>query len=164
MGNPGYFTSLNLSSTPEFPQNKYPEIWADNLRLRNAIAQLQAGVSTTDALISVTLPTSVAIPAGRFVTIKDLAGVPSVGLCSTPFNPCRGFSPNAIGIGETGTIILHGVITGLTGLSSDGTYYISATPGILTLSAPSIDEQAVGHALSTTTFYLNPELRRIRGV
>lgn len=60
-----------------------------------------------------------------------------------------GVAPAAISSAASGSIRLAGRITGLSGLTAGSAYYISSTPGVLTLTPPTFARQ-VGIAESTT--------------
>ena len=64
-----------------------------------------------------------------------------------------GMVPEAVALAATGTIRLGGRITGLTGLTAGTRYYVSATAGALTSSAPT-NVWLVGKADSTTSLVL----------
>lgn len=66
-----------------------------------------------------------------------------------------GFAYEAITSGSEGTIQLAGQVTGLTGLTAGTTYYISATAGEVTSTAPT-NSRAVGVADSTTSLIMAP--------
>lgn len=68
-----------------------------------------------------------------------------------------GVVPVAIASAASGAIRLQGSITGLAGLVSGTVYYVSATAGGLTSSAPA-NARFVGVADSTTTIVLAPSL------
>lgn len=66
-----------------------------------------------------------------------------------------GMAPNAITSGATGTIRLQGQMTVSGPLTTGGSYYVSATAGALTATAPAFS-RFVGQADSTTTIVIVP--------
>jgi hypothetical protein len=66
-----------------------------------------------------------------------------------------GVAVAAISSAATGSIRVAGQITGLAGLSAGSAYFISATAGAITASAPT-NKRGVGSADSTTTVILGP--------
>jgi hypothetical protein len=66
-----------------------------------------------------------------------------------------GMVPNAITSGATGTIRLQGLMTVAGPLTAGTSYYISATAGALTATAPTFS-RFVGQAQSTTTIVIVP--------
>ena len=66
-----------------------------------------------------------------------------------------GMVPSAIASGSTGTIRLQGLMTVAGPLTTGGSYYVSATAGGLTATAPT-NARFVGQAQSTTTIVIVP--------
>lgn len=64
-----------------------------------------------------------------------------------------GIAPNAVTSGSSGTIRMGGTVTGLSGLNVGSDYYISATAGALTATAPA-NTRLVGRADTTTSLVL----------
>lgn len=73
-----------------------------------------------------------------------------------------GIAPAAIASAASGNIRLVGRVTGLAGLAAGTTYYVSATPGVLTSSAPA-NTRLVGAADTTTSLVLPPDPTRTFG-
>lgn len=69
-------------------------------------------------------------------------------------HPELGFATAAIASGGTGTIRIGGVMTGLTGLTAGSIYFVSATAGGVTATAPT-NARSVGVAISTTTLRMD---------
>lgn len=69
-------------------------------------------------------------------------------------HPNIGFVPSAIASGATGTIRIGGVADNLSALSAGSTYYLSATAGAITATAP-LNARSVGVARSATAIDLN---------
>jgi len=66
-----------------------------------------------------------------------------------------GFVVTGVAVGVTVNIRVGGQVTGLSGLSAGSVYYVSATAGSITTSAPTLS-RAVGTADSTTTLAIIP--------
>ena len=69
-------------------------------------------------------------------------------------HPELGFATAAITSGGTGTIRKAGVMTGMSGLTAGSTYYVSATAGALTATAPT-NARSVGVAISASTLCID---------
>lgn len=108
-----------------------------------------------------------AISAGQGVYLSDGSGGKTAGLwylwdADFPYAntiPEIGMATAAIASLSTGTIRLGGQVTGLTGLTVGTTYYVSATAGALTATAPT-NARFVGVADSTTSLVLSPNPSR----
>lgn len=66
-----------------------------------------------------------------------------------------GFVPADIANGASGTIRLAGIMTGLSSLTVGSTYYLAATAGAITLTAPTNNVRPVGVATTTSSLVLN---------
>ncbi|HYE84731.1 MAG TPA: hypothetical protein VEA16_00145 [Vicinamibacterales bacterium] len=103
-----------------------------------------------------------AISAGDLVYLSDGSGSLTAGrwykadadLPYASIHAVLGFAPAAISSGASGTIRLAGTMTGLSGLAAGSDYYVSATAGGLTATAPT-NARLVGRALSTTALAIN---------
>lgn len=184
MANQSFFsTNLGLALTPEFDQKKYPEIYADLVRVRNAIRILQAGLdnytgalapkeenwASTPASSSLIvqntsklyLPASETINPGYMVNIWDDAGTAKVRLArADDINKmCRGFASitSIKNAGDYVEVTLFGGDFYITGLVAGTLYYLSDTPGSLSTSAGTITQE-IGWAVSTTCLFFNPTL------
>lgn len=74
-----------------------------------------------------------------------------------------GIAPSAIASGASGSIRLIGRVTGLSGLTAGGDYYVSGTAGGVTATAPT-NALRLGRAESTTVLILRPaDVRAPRG-
>lgn len=104
-----------------------------------------------------------AIAAGQVAYLSDGSGGKTAGLwylADADFTyastlPEIGMAVAAIASLATGTIRLGGQVTGLTGLTTGTTYYISATAGALTATAPA-NPRFLGVADSTSSLILTP--------
>ena len=109
----------------------------------------------------------VSFTAGELAYISDGSGALVAGswyktdadFTYASTTPQIGFAVNDTTAGNTGSFRLVGRMTGLTGLSPGSTYYISATPGALTSSAPT-NTRLVGEADTSTSlvFGMPPNL------
>lgn len=66
-----------------------------------------------------------------------------------------GFVPADIANGATGTIRLSGIVTGLSSLTVGSSYYLAASAGAITLTAPTNNIRLVGVADTTSSLVLN---------
>lgn len=106
-----------------------------------------------------------ALAAGKGVYLSDGSGGKTAGSwyltdadnTYSSVLPQVGMTTAAIASGSTGTIRLGGVVPGLTGLVTGSTYYVSATAGAITTTAPA-NARTVGTADSTTSIVLFPAL------
>jgi hypothetical protein len=95
------------------------------------------------------------IAAADFVSIHASSGAKIRKAGATDgARPVDGYCPAAIASAASGTVKMPGrVISGLSGLTPGATYYLSTTPGLITVTAPSGSGnlvQQVGKALSAT--------------
>lgn len=104
----------------------------------------------------------VTIAAGQVVYISDGSGGNTAGrwyLADADFTyastlaPKVGVALTAITSGQTGLIAVDGRVTGLSSLVAGTTYYVSATAGALTSTAPT-NARIIGTADSTTSLVL----------
>jgi hypothetical protein len=183
-----YSTNLNLTSIPEFEQKKYPEIWADSLRIRNAIRGLQGALdlytgalseddqywSTTSAgsstrVQSITRIYAIAledITLGQTVHLTDSAGSLAARKANATDStkPARAICSKIDGVltGQWGEFFMLGVANYFTGLTPGTPFYLSATTsGVITNVAPTGAGniiQPVGFALDAGSVWFNPSL------
>lgn len=109
-----------------------------------------------------------AITAGQAVYLSDGSGSKTAGQwyradATTPYSSTTGIvglAPSAISSVTAGTIRLNGIVTGLSALTVGTTYYLSATPGTLTATAPTNNRRPVGVADTTSSVVLtvNPNV------
>lgn len=104
------------------------------------------------------------LTAGQVAYLSDGSGSKTVGrwyLGDADFTYASslasviGMVPATIASGDTGSIRLLGRVTGLSGLTVGTSYYISATAGALTSTAPT-NARFVGAADSTTSLVMGP--------
>lgn len=77
--------------------------------------------------------------------------------CASTTAQALGFIPTDIASGAAGTVRIQGRVTGLAGLAAGSVYYISATAGAITSSAPT-NLRAVGVADSATSLVVSSGL------
>ena len=130
-----------------------------------------AGIRTQDNIgavpsssvdVDVSAVAGVAIAAGEGVYLSDGSGSLTAGrwyLTDADLTYASsaaiviGIATNAIASGATGTVRIAGRVTGLSALSAGSDYYVSATAGAITATAPS-NTRLMGRADSTTTLVL----------
>lgn len=113
-----------------------------------------------------------ALTAAQIVYLSDGSGAKTAGRwyladadnAYSSTLPVIGVAVAAIASGSAGTIRIDGAVTGLSGLVTGGTYYVSATAGALTATAPAAGRR-VGQADSATTLVMatNPTPLRVDG-
>lgn len=122
-------------------------------------------IPTSTSNLDVTGTFGETILAGQTVYLSDGSGSKTAGqwfLADADFTYAStnatdvGMAPSAAASGASGTIRLAGYVTGLSGLTAGTDYYISATAGALTATAP-VNARLMGRADSTTTFVLMPQ-------
>lgn len=138
------------------------------------ILKTSAGVTvwTQDNIASVPLLTAnvdidgvagEALSAGDCVYLSDGSGGTTAGrwykadadnTYSSSAAPTLGFSLNAVASAASGTFRISGRVTGLSSLTAGLTYYVSATAGGLTSSAP-MNVRTVGVADTTTSLVIS---------
>lgn len=124
------------------------------------------GVYAVQAASSVNLEidgvAGVAIAARDCVYLSDGSGSLTAGrwyLADADFTyasvlPVLGFATAAIASGATGTIRRGGIVDGLSGLTAGSTYFVSATAGAITATAPG-GRRVVGIASSATVLAID---------
>lgn len=122
-----------------------------------------AATPTSAANQDVTGTAGEALSAGNVVYLSDGSGSLNAGQwykadadqTYSSVTPILGMVPDAIASGSSGTIRTGGTVTGLSGLTVGTTYYVSATAGALTATAPS-NSRIVGVAVGTDTIITIP--------
>jgi hypothetical protein len=178
----GFSTNTGISATPEIDQTQYPEIYIDNLKLRNGIKILQGVLDTyTGALgeetqywnqqtnpanwvrlqnlTRVYAQATEVIAAGAIVNFYNNAG--SLGVrnanATAAGKPAHGISSTALTASAYGEFILEGAIFAIGGLTIGTTYYLSNTNGLIAAGAGTI-VQRIGYAIGTNTLIFRPDL------
>jgi hypothetical protein len=180
-----YSTNLGLSLAPEFDQLKDPMIWADNLRLRNALNALQSSLDTYTGALSVDpnyqsqttpdqsirvgnisriyTPAVVALTYGQIVHLTAAGAV--LANATTAATYAHGFVSSIAPVAIAGIveITLLGNIN-IAGLTEGRVMYLSTTDGTISFTAPGAVGtivQQLGFGTSPTTLWFNPVLNYI---
>jgi hypothetical protein len=177
-----FSTNTGISATPEIDQSKYPDIWNDNLRLRNGIKLLQGvldqytGVLGEDPaywsqqtnpanwnrLQNLTRTYALAsenIAAGATVNFWNNAGVLNVRNANNTAagKHCHAFCTTAVLTGSYGEFIQQGTCFLIGGLTPGVTYYQSNTNGLIAAGAGTV-VQRIGYAIGANTLVFRPDL------
>lgn len=178
----GFSTNTGITALPEIPQDKYPEIYIDNLKLRNGIKILQGIIDTYcgalgedpaywgqqsnpanwNRLQNLTRTYALAsenIAAGAVVNFYNNAGVLGVrnANATAAGKPAHAWSTTAITTGNYGEFIQQGACFLIGGLTIGTTYYLSNTNGLISNGAGTIS-QKVGYAIGPSTLIFRPDL------
>lgn len=181
-----FSTNLGLGVLPEFSQTQDPAIFADSVRVRNALRVLQG---TLDVRTGYTGPdlTSMTGADSSYVTQQNYSRIyvktsqdflpgemarfyNSAGIITADraYANGAGFSAkalatHAIASGAYGEFLLEGMYYGYTGLTPGATYYLADTSGGFP-RAGRIDTvtgtvtRIVGFAVTSTSLYFRPNL------
>jgi hypothetical protein len=124
-------------------------------RLDTTVMPVGVGPST------VTITTSEALSAGDLINVFDSTGAKvRKADATTTGKEAHGFVLAAFGSAASATVYLSGSITGLTGLTVGGNYFLATTAGGVTATAPSAAgnvNQYIGRAVSTTQIDFDPD-------
>lgn len=178
----GFSTNLGISAIPEIDQSKYPDVYIDNLKLRNGIKLLQGvldtytgalgeetaywGQQTNPAswnrLQNLTRTYCVAsenISAGAMINFWNDAGVLKArnANATAAGKPAHGWCTTTITTGAAGEFCQQGTSFLISGLTIGATYYLSNTDGLIA-NAPGTIVQRIGYALGATTLVIRPDL------
>lgn len=129
--------------------NKIVSTGADG-RFDISVMPLGIGADTKVAIASE------ALSAGNYVNLYDNAGTINVRKADASGGIAKkadGFVIAAVAQGANATVYFDGTITGLSGLTIGATYFLSATAGAGTATAPTTSGhilQSIGKALSAT--------------
>jgi hypothetical protein len=183
MANTQNFSSnTGISAVPEVPQDRYPEIYVDNLKIRNGIKILQGLLDTyTGALgedpaywdqqpnpaawnriqnlTRTYAKASEAIAAGALVNFWNNSGTLGVRNANATLagKPCHAFATTAVASGSYGEFIQQGTCFLIGSLTVGATYYLSNTNGLAT-NAPGVILQRIGYAIGPSTLVFRPDL------
>ena len=178
----GFSSNTGISAIPDIDQTKYPDVYIDNLRLRNGIKILQGIIDTytgalgedpnywgqqsnpanwnrlqnltrTYALVSEN------IAAGAAVNFWNNAGVLNVrnANASAAGKPCHGWCTKTVTAGNYGEFIQQGTCFLVGGLTIGATYYLSNTAGLIS-PGPGTVSQKIGYAIGANTLVFRPDL------
>lgn len=105
---------------------------------------------------------SEALAAGDVVNVWNNAGTRNVRKAdgTAEGKEAHGFVSSAFSASASATVFFEGRITGLTGLTIGGRYYLSTTPGAATatpLAATGNVDQFLGNAVSATEINFEPD-------
>jgi len=184
MATPRYSTNLGLGPLPEFSQSDSPAIFADGVRVRNALRVLQAELDVKTGEISpadfssagtsgVTIQNYTKVYAkatdallrGHIVTLYSFAGVLSArkAYASVPGHRAMAFCNTDTSIGSYGEFILEGMCYYIGPLVMGATYYLAnatsppVDAGLISTVAGGIP-QRLGFALGNQALYFRPDL------
>lgn len=109
-----------------------------------------------------TLVASENLAAGNLVNVWDDSGTVKVRKAdaSSASKRAHGFVLSSVTSGATATVYFEGTVTGLSSLTLGGNYFLSATAGGITTTAPSTAThivQQVGVAISATELSFEPQ-------
>lgn len=180
----GYSTNLGLGPLPEFNQADSPAIFADGVRVRNALKVLQAALDektgelnpedfSTAGTTGITIQNYTKVYAkatdsmlrGHMVNLWNSGGVLSArkAYVSIPGRSCHAFCNTDTAVGNYGEFILQGMCYYIGPLVIGTTYYLAnaTTPpidaGLMSAVAGGIP-QRLGVALDNQAFYFRPDL------
>lgn len=133
---------------------------ADKIPSLDAAGRLDASMMPTGiGADTAVITTSEALSAGDFVNIHNVAGARvRKADASAAGKEAHGFVLAAFGSGASATVFFEGTNTQVTGLTA-GVQYLSATPGLATLTPPATAGQVVqriGLAVSATALNFEP--------
>lgn len=175
-----FSTRLGIAQFPEIDQAKYPTIFADALRVRQALTILQGALDTYtgatgadpanwsqldpmswDRLANLTrtyVQATEAIAAGATVNFYNNSGtIAARNANAAAGKPAHAYANAAVVSGAWGEFIRQGACKIISGLTVGATYYQSNTNGLITPTAPAI-KQVVGYAMSPTTLVFQPTI------
>lgn len=178
----GFSTNTGISAIPDIDQSKYPDIYVDNLKLRNGIKILQGVLDTYtgalgeersywgqqqnpaawNRLQNLTRTYGVAseaIPAGALVNFFNNGGVLGVrnANASAAGKPAHGWCTTSVAAGEAGEFCQQGTCFLIGGLTIGATYYLSNTNGLVSSGAGTV-AQRIGYAIGPNTLIIRPDL------
>lgn len=123
-------------------------------------------VPGSSASVDVTGTAGETITDGQLAYLSDGSGSKNAGqwyladadLTYAGALPLLGIAPNTITSGANGSFRIQGTVDGLTGLLQGSDYFVSSTPGSLTITPPAF-ARLVGRAESATVLILAPNPR-----
>lgn len=181
-----FSTNLGLGVLPEFSQTQDPAIFADSVRVRNALRVLQGTLDvrtgyTGPDLAALTAPdsnyilqqnysriyvkTSQDFLAGEMARFYNNAGVINAdrAYANAAGHSAKALATKAIAAGAYGEFLLEGMYYGFTGLTPGVTYYLADTSGGFPRAgridtATGTVTRIVGFAVTSTSLYFRPNL------
>ena len=184
MAKAGYSTNLGLGPLPEFSQANSPDIFADGVRVRNALRVLQAALDektgeispsdfSTGGTLGVTIQNYTKVYAkatdnmvrGHIVTLYSSGGVLSArkAYASVPGHRAMAFCNTDVAAGQYAEFILEGMCYYVGPLVIGATYYLAnatsppVDAGLISSVAGGIP-QRLGFALGNQALYFRPDL------
>lgn len=176
-----YSTNLGLAPFPELNQAKYPDIFIDSTRVRQAFAVLQGaidlytgakgpdptywseldpmGYDRLNNLTRMYIQATENIAAGATVNFYNNSGTIAArnANATAAGKQCHAFSTGAVTSGSWGEFIRLGGCRLITGLTPGATYYQSNTDGLISPTSGTI-VQRIGFAISATEIIFQPAL------
>ncbi len=181
-----FSTNLGLGVLPEFSQTQDPAIFADSVRVRNALRVLQGTLDVRTGYTGPDLASMVSADSsyvtqqnysrlfvkttqdflpGEMARFANIAGaiVAERAYSNGVGHAAKAFAKTTIAAGVFGEFILEGMCYSLTGLTPGYTYYLADVTGGFPRSgrvanAPGTVLQAVGFAVTTTSLYFRPTM------
>lgn len=180
---PASSINLGVGTFPEFDQSKYPELYVDSMRIRQALINLQTAVDRYTGAVPLDsklqgassnlnslqigniarlyVLASENLSYGQMINFHNVSGVMKARKAYAVTLPtlCRGVctSKTSIAIGEYAEVALIGAVAGLSGLTPASLYYLSDSAGYISLT-PGTVSQPVGYAISESELYINPQI------
>jgi hypothetical protein len=178
-----YSTNTGLTAFPEFSEEKYPGIYQDSMRVRQAIQNLQFALDTYTGAIPIPAAAQGVLDTTNSLRIQGITKFyPKAGESLSPGNLVYLYATFGVGLvkkatandttklaygfvssqsvipsGGTVEITLLGAYVHFSGLTPGNKYYLSDTPGLIAAS-PGTNTQILGRALDSKTVFFNPTL------
>lgn len=181
-----FSTNLGLSILPEMESREQPSIYAELLRIRNALRVLQSALDVYTGALSADINywnqtppsssvrvqgvsrvyaiTSEAISLGQLVNLYDVAGIMTARKANATdgTKPCRAYCSvsGGVALGAYGEFILLGLLRTV-GVTPGLTYYLDTVAGVITTAAPGVVGnlvQEIGFGLDSESIWFNPVL------
>lgn len=181
-----FSTNLGLSILPEMESREQPTVYAEFLRIRNALRVLQSALDVYTGALSADINywdqtppsssvrvqgvsrvyaiTSEAIALGELVNLYNVAGTMTARKANATngTKPCRAYCSvnGGVALGAYGEFILLGLLR-TTGVTPGATYYVGTTGGLITGTAPAVVGnlvQEIGFGLDDESIWFNPVL------
>lgn len=154
------FLNLGLPAHPAVEDKK---IYAEFVRVYNAVQKLAAYVDVVQPKIPVLYAEAIAL--GALVSVYETDGILYArnAVNTDPLKYAVAYCPdNEVAIGDSGEVIGYGIHPFFSGLIPGIRYFLSPSPGYLTNVQPTTSGQIVqpvGFAISESTLMFNPCLQ-----
>jgi hypothetical protein len=180
-----YSTNLGLSQLPEIDEKQFGQVYAELLRMRNALKVLQSALDVYTGALGETESSywdqtpayaylrlqnisrvyrkaTETISAGRLVNFYNSAGelVARNANATDATKPVRAYAPKEVLSGEFGEFVILGLMPSV-GLTPGSLYYLTTTAGAYSATAPAVPgnlKQEIGWAYSDNLMVFNPIL------